>query len=139
MTRVGLIGDYDATVPAHRAIPIALGLAGDEVSVSVEYEWIPTDEILDTLRVIDFNGLWCVPASPYRSVEGALIAIRFARENQRPFLGTCGGFQHVIIERSGPGFLNRQDEWTRGLPGDLPSIGNRLATPYVRSYKSTGL
>ena len=98
MTRVGLIGDYDATVPAPRAIPIALGLAGDEVSVSVEYEWIPTDEILDTLRVIDFNGLWCVPASPYRSVEGALIVIRFARENQRPFLGTCGGFQHVIIE-----------------------------------------
>ena len=97
-TRVGLIGDYDATVPAHVAIPVALRLAGDAVAVSVEFDWIPTDEILDPSRVSDFNGLWCVPASPYRSMEGALMAIRFARENKRPFLGTCGGFQHLIIE-----------------------------------------
>jgi CTP synthase (UTP-ammonia lyase) len=31
-------------------------------------------------------------------MEGALRAIRFAREQGRPFLGTCGGFQHAIIE-----------------------------------------
>ena len=97
-TRVGLIGDHDATVPAHVAIPMALRLAGDAAAVSVEYEWIPTDEIRDTSRVTGFDGLWCVPASPYRSMAGALIAIQFAREHRRPFLGTCGGFQHVIIE-----------------------------------------
>jgi CTP synthase (UTP-ammonia lyase) len=97
-TRIGLIGDLDATVTAHRAIPIALRLAGDEESGPVEFEWIPTDEILDPSRVSDFDGLWCVPASPYRSMAGALLAIRFARENRRPFLGTCGGFQHVIVE-----------------------------------------
>ena len=97
-TRVGLIGDYDATVPAHVAIPMALRLAGDEVGVSVEFDWIPTEEIVDASRVLDFSGLWCVPGSPYRSMSGALIAIRFAREHRRPFLGTCGGFQHAIIE-----------------------------------------
>ncbi len=62
------------------------------------FDWVPTEEILDASRVMDFSGLWCVPASPYRSMEGALTAIRFARENRRPFLGTCGGFQHAIIE-----------------------------------------
>jgi CTP synthase (UTP-ammonia lyase) len=31
-------------------------------------------------------------------MDGALRAIRFAREAQRPFLGTCGGFQHAVIE-----------------------------------------
>ena len=97
-TRVGLVGDYDATVPAHLAVPIALRLAGDAAGVSVEFDWIPTEEIVDTSRVRDFSALWCVPASPYRSMAGALIAIRFARENRRPFLGTCGGFQHAIIE-----------------------------------------
>ncbi len=97
-TRVGLIGDYDAAVPAHVAIPIALGLAGDQAGVPVEFDWVPTDEIVDTSRVQGFSGLWCVPASPYRSMAGALLAIRFARENRRPFLGTCGGFQHAIIE-----------------------------------------
>ena len=31
-------------------------------------------------------------------MEGALLAIRFARESRRPFLGTCGGLQHAVIE-----------------------------------------
>jgi len=39
-----------------------------------------------------------VPASPYKDMEGVLSAIKFARENNIPFLGTCGGFQHTIIE-----------------------------------------
>jgi len=44
------------------------------------------------------HGIWCVPGSPYASMDGALNAIRFAREHGRPFLGTCGGFQHALIE-----------------------------------------
>lgn len=95
---IGLIGDYDAGVLAHQAIPRALALAADKATASVEYEWIPTVEIREVSRVSDFDGLWCVPASPYRSMEGALRAIRFAREQSRPFLGTCGGFQHAILE-----------------------------------------
>ena len=95
---IGLIGDYDAAVPAHQAIPRALDLAGDALGAPVDYEWVPTEGIGDTSRVSGFDGLWCVPASPYRSMEGALRAIRFAREQGRPFLGTCGGFQHAILE-----------------------------------------
>src|ERR1035441_10635045 len=58
----------------------------------------PTEEIVAATRVSGFSGLWCVPASPYRSMEGALLAIRYARESGVPFLGTCGGFQHAVIE-----------------------------------------
>jgi CTP synthase (UTP-ammonia lyase) len=96
--RIGLTGDYNETVTAHQAIPRALELAGDALSAPVHVEWVPTQEIEDESRVIGFDSLWCVPASPYRSMEGALRAIRFARERGRPFLGTCGGFQHAIIE-----------------------------------------
>jgi CTP synthase (UTP-ammonia lyase) len=49
-------------------------------------------------RLAGYSGFWCVPASPYRSTEGALAAIRFARETGRAFLGTCGGFQHALLE-----------------------------------------
>lgn len=45
-----------------------------------------------------FDGVWCVPASLYANMEGALNAIRFARVSGRPLLGTCGGFQHALIE-----------------------------------------
>ena len=100
MTKIALIGDYDATVPAHQAIPIALKLAADALRASVDFEWVMTDEIPDANRVSHFDGLWCVPASPYRNMNGALSAIRYAREHRRPFLGTCGGFQHAIIEYS---------------------------------------
>jgi CTP synthase (UTP-ammonia lyase) len=62
------------------------------------YEWVPTEEVTAPDRIDSFNGLWCVPASPYRSTAGALLAIRYARENRVPFLGTCGGFQHAVIE-----------------------------------------
>lgn len=96
--RIGLVGDLDATVTAHQAIPIALQLAGELKEVEVNEIWLPTDEITSVNSLIDFDGLWCVPASPYRSLSGALIAIQFAREHHIPFLGTCGGFQHAIIE-----------------------------------------
>lgn len=95
---IGLIGDQNPAVPAHRAIPIALERAADEASLRVRHEWVPTESIASPSRVDPFDGLWCVPASPYRSMEGALLAIRHARENRIPFLGTCGGFQHAVIE-----------------------------------------
>ncbi|MGB6200598.1 MAG: CTP synthase [Candidatus Acidiferrales bacterium] len=96
--RVALVGDYDPFVIAHQAIPEALRLSVDAAH-SVEGVWIRTDSISDTqAQLRDFDGIWCVPASPYASMEGALEAIRFARESGRPFLGTCGGFQHAIIE-----------------------------------------
>jgi CTP synthase (UTP-ammonia lyase) len=98
MVHIGLIGDYDASITAHQAIPEALRLAGQERGIAVEAEWVPTDEIRTAQRISQFDGLWCVPGSPYRSMEGALLAIRFARESRRPFLGTCGGFQHAVIE-----------------------------------------
>src|SRR5450432_689777 len=95
---IGLIGDYSESVPAHRAIPIALRDAAKTSAIAVELEWIPTEQVTSGAPLSRFNGLWCVPASPYRSTDGALLAIRHARERAIPFLGTCGGFQHAIVE-----------------------------------------
>lgn len=95
---VGLIGDQDESVPAHRAIPMALRRAAEEAGISIEIEWVPTEQIAELPPLARFNALWCVPASPYRNMTGALLAIRYAREQGIPFLGTCGGFQHAMIE-----------------------------------------
>ncbi len=48
--------------------------------------------------IAEFSAIWVVPGSPYKNMEGVLSAIRFVREMNRPFLGTCGGFQHALIE-----------------------------------------
>lgn len=95
---IGLVGDFDASVPAHQAIPVALGLAAAALGLEAGFEWVPTEDIRSESRLGGFDGLWCVPASPYRHMEGALLAIRYAREQAVPFLGTCGGFQHAVIE-----------------------------------------
>ena len=63
--------------------------------------------------------MWTVPASPYENTAGALDAIRFARETRRPFLGTCGGFQHALIE-----FARRR------LPAAEFRVGEMEALPY---------
>ena len=98
MIKIGLIGDFDESVPAHRAIPIALELASNSSGALIDVEWLPTDAIESEDKLLEYHGLWCVPASPYRSMDGAIRAIRYAREQGRPFLGTCGGFQHAVIE-----------------------------------------
>jgi CTP synthase (UTP-ammonia lyase) len=96
--RVGLVGDHNPDVPAHRAIPIALTSAARALDVGVEAVWLPTADIRDDTNLAGFGALWCVPASPYESADGALHAIRFARTQRVPLLGTCGGFQHVLLE-----------------------------------------
>lgn len=96
---VALVGDYNPMVPAHQAIPIALDLAAAFHSIDLRFTWIGTDGIQAAgTDLKDYNAIWCVPASPYRNTEGALDAIRFARECEVPFLGTCGGFQHALLE-----------------------------------------
>lgn len=97
---IALIGDYDPQVTAHQAIPLALGLIAEHLGQTVQFEWLPTEQIHADTSLEHFDGFWCVPASPYNSEDGALRAIRFAREQQRPFLGTCGGFQHAVLEYS---------------------------------------
>ena len=97
--KIGLIGDYSPNVTAHVAVPKALQFAASETKCEVAETWLATDEIHnDKHRLSEFDALWCVPASPYKSMDGALAAIRFAREKSVPFLGTCGGFQHAVIE-----------------------------------------
>jgi CTP synthase len=96
--RIALVGDYNPAVIAHQAIPLALDNAAEYVDVTVDYDWLPTPEVTSPEDLVGYDAIWCVPASPYQNEDGAFLAIRFARENQTPFLGTCGGFQHAIIE-----------------------------------------
>ena len=97
--RIALVGDYNPAVTAHRAIPKALQLSAQRLGIQVEPDWISTSTIRSNAEpVLGHAAVWCVPASPYASMDGALTAIRHARELRTPFLGTCGGFQHAILE-----------------------------------------
>lgn len=123
--KVALVGDYSAAITAHRAIPEALRLAGEALGVAVEYDWLATERILDDATLLVYDGIWCVPGSPYVATEGALRAIRFAREQGVPFLGTCGGFQHALLE-----YARNQLGWTDAEHAELsPQAPTPLIAP----------
>jgi CTP synthase (UTP-ammonia lyase) len=98
--RIALIGDYTPSAKAHQGIPRALNLASKPGDLVCEWEWIHTSTLATdpSQQLKGFDALWCVPVSPYSNPAAALAAIRFARQTGRPFLGTCAGFQHAMLE-----------------------------------------
>lgn len=93
--QIGIIGDFNAKNPTHIATNEGIQHAAEALGKKLETVWIATDQAHD---LGTFQGLFGSPGSPYRSLDGALTAIRYARENDTPFLGTCGGFQHLVLE-----------------------------------------
>ena len=75
--------------------------AAAELKIAVETQWLPTDSLLDSAldkKLEAFDALWAAPGSPYKSFDGMLRGIEFARRRDWPFLGTCGGCQYTLIE-----------------------------------------
>lgn len=98
--RIGLIGDRDSRVIAHWAIPLALQQSLLPHTGGLRLEWLDTQRLADGLRLDGYAGFWGIPGSPYRNTEGALRAIAHARNEGIPYLGTCAGFQHALLERA---------------------------------------
>ncbi|MBC7791176.1 MAG: hypothetical protein H7Z74_14620 [Anaerolineae bacterium] len=94
------MGDKRPAIQAHETIERALRHAGDALSLDVETEFLSTGQLTHMVaeQLLPFDALWFGPCSPYENFDGALRAIRFARESGLPFLGTCAGFQHALIE-----------------------------------------
>jgi len=97
MTTIALLGDRCDDVIAHRAIPIALQLTAEKLSIDCQAEWIHSKDI-ELSSLLRYQGFWCVPNSPYQDPANIIAAIRYARESNSAFLGTCGGYQHAVLE-----------------------------------------
>lgn len=95
--KIVLLGDYDENLIAHRAIPAALKLSSLALGSAVEPVWIHSSEF-EQSALSAADGLWCVPFSPVAEPEAVIGAIRQARESGLPFLGTCAGYQHALLE-----------------------------------------
>lgn len=94
---IAVVGDYGAERPTHKATQQALEHA---VRPPLRFEWLATDAAaeMDDAELASYAGLLISPGSPYRNMDGALKAIRVAREQGVPLFGTCGGFQHAVVE-----------------------------------------
>ena len=81
---VGVVGDFNPKNRNHLLTNAAFGHVG------LPFDWVPTDTIGDEpeKRLAAYDGFLIASASPYRSMDGALSAIRYARERGVPLVGT---------------------------------------------------
>ncbi|MDD5277321.1 MAG: CTP synthase [Methylovulum sp.] len=108
-TSIALLGEYTPTFPPHASTNAAIEHAKAALGLEIGYDWISTADI--NLSLFErYAGIWIAPGSPYNNMDKTLAAIRHARENNIPCFGTCGGFQHMIIEyaRNVLGFKDAQ-------------------------------
>ena len=81
--RVAVIGDFTPGNRTHAFTNAALEHLG------LPIEWIGTEAVgVPEVTLAAYDGLFIAPSSPYRSMEGALEAIRYARERGVPLVGT---------------------------------------------------
>ena len=98
---IGLIGKYIELQDAYKSIleSFVHAAAINECKVqivNVHSEFITEDNVNEKLGHLD--GLLVAPGFGLRGVEGKIIAVKFARENQLPFFGICLGMQMAAIE-----------------------------------------
>ncbi len=99
--QIGIFGEYDPDSPTLPSIEKSIHHASSELKIAIEVQWLPTDSLLDPeleKKLEAFDGLWAAPGSPYKSFDGMLRGIEFARRRDWPFLATCGGCQYTLIE-----------------------------------------
>lgn len=95
VTRIAVIGELDPQKETHRATTAALR----QPPFACDVMWVASDAIADAeVSLAPYDGIWLAPGGPYRDIDGALRAVRFARERGVPFVGTCGGFQYAVLE-----------------------------------------
>jgi CTP synthase (UTP-ammonia lyase) len=97
MTRIALLGEFSPTFRPHLATNEAIQHCVAAFGLSVTTDWISTRDIEAGLFE-RCGAIWIAPGSPYKDLERTLWAIRYAREHKVPCFGTCGGFQHIILE-----------------------------------------
>lgn len=126
--RIALVGDYNADVLAHQAIPLAIDDAAAVLNTPTQYDWLATRTIRNEDDLAGYDAIWLVPASPYDSLEGAITAVRYARQNAIPFLGTCGGFQHALLE-----YARNVMGWSDAAHAETDREGRMVISPLACS------
>jgi CTP synthase len=100
-TRIGLIGKYVRLPDAYLSVVESLKHAGFAHGAEVEICWIASDDLetadLD-LELGPLGGILVPGGFGVRGIEGKILAVRYARENNIPFLGICLGLQCAVIE-----------------------------------------
>ncbi len=99
--KIALVGKYTQLHDAYLSVSEALKHAGYEIGKKINIQWILSEDVnennyKDILK--DADGILVPGGFGSRAIEGKILAIKYARENNVPFLGICLGMQMAVIE-----------------------------------------
>jgi len=140
---IAVLGDRNVDFLTHREIDATLAL----VPADVDAHWLPSPEAESAAEA---DGLWVAPGTPYRDDGAVLEAIHRARTAGMPILGTCGGFQYMLVEfarsarrrSSTPAWSSRRGRRRRvSRPSSCPAIPStwrRSSSPRWEARRQVG-
>jgi CTP synthase len=100
--KIALVGKYAGLVDSYVSMNEALRHSGAECQAKVQIDYIEAETFEQNQHALNvlqkYDGVFIPYGFGPRGTEGKMMAIRFARENNIPFLGICYGFQLAVIE-----------------------------------------
>ena len=98
---VALVGKYIALHDAYISVVESLKHAGYPNSATVNIKWVDSETVTNKNAAevfSDVSGILVPGGFGSRGIDGKIAAIKYARENNIPFLGLCLGMQLSIVE-----------------------------------------
>jgi CTP synthase len=99
--KIAVIGKYNLVKDSYKSLMEALTHAGVANNVKVRLVWINTNHLNEknlAQNFVGINGVLVPGGFGARGADGKILAIKYARENNIPFLGICLGMQLAVIE-----------------------------------------
>ena len=100
--KIGLVGKYAGLADSYISMKEALRHGGAACQTQISMDYIKAERLESDVSRLDFlknyDGIFIPYGFGPRGTEGKMRAIRFARENNVPFLGICYGFQLAVVE-----------------------------------------
>ena len=121
-TKIGLVGKYVELQDAYLSVVEALKHAGYAFDTDIEVKWIDSEQVNDenvASLLDDVDGVLVPGGFGDRGIEGKISAIRYAREQKKPFLGICLGMQLASIEFA-RNVLGLEDAHTSEIKPETP-------------------
>ncbi len=101
IVNIGLVGKYVELTDAYKSIIESLTHAATYNDYKVKIHLIHSEQLNHKNikeKLNDMDGILVAPGFGHRGIEGKFQAVKFARENDYPFLGICLGMQCAVIE-----------------------------------------
>jgi CTP synthase len=116
LVKLGLAGKYVDLPDSYLSIKETLKHASYATGIDVTIEMVDTERV-DEHSFENYDGILVPGGFGSRGVEGKIKAVKYARENEIPFLGLCYGFQLACVEYAR--FLGIEDANTAEVANEL--------------------